>query len=289
MLTAKSMFWIKRLALTALALAVFLSSTPAFAVGRVQWTKKTIKERTDTKSWKIEVAIFLPKPPDIPHMSMKFEFQPVAYFERARVDDTANPSNKKGVLTERRVPLQHRQSLIESVDVGFIDPRDGKTQKRTKFSFKVTRGHGFEAGEYKVKIRDASGRTIGGQTKITFEGENKVIDRRTISFIPGEDGKKKKSKMKKVKDGEVEDGDEEGEEGEEGSKEGDEEEAGDLEFVGAEETGEALDEVADEPTTIKEKPGGCGCRLDNNGTGNAAGAAALALVALAGLRRRRAA
>ena len=114
---------------------------------------------------------------------MKFEFQPVAYYERAMLDGDK--------LVERTVPLQHQQSLIETVDVGFLDPGTAKVQSRTKFSFKVTRAHDYAAGEYKVTIFDVrNNRKIGAPTRIKLLGENEVIDRRSITFS----GKKKEKK-----------------------------------------------------------------------------------------------
>jgi MYXO-CTERM domain-containing protein len=90
---------------------------------------------------------------------------------------------------------------VESVDVSFLDPGAGQIQKRTKFSFKVTRGHGYEAGEYEVTIKD--GRTdsaIGTKVRLVFEGENEVIDRRAMVFS----GEKKKKKDEDKGDGDGE-------------------------------------------------------------------------------------
>jgi hypothetical protein len=118
-------------------------------------------------------------------LPMRFSFQPVVYYERALLDGKEGPQ-------ERKVPLEGKPPLVESVDVGFMDPGNGTIQKRTKFTFKVTRAHGYEAGEYDVTIRD--GRTdspLGAPAHITFEGENEVIDRRAIVFS-GE--KKEKAK-----------------------------------------------------------------------------------------------
>jgi MYXO-CTERM domain-containing protein len=91
------------------------------------------------------------------------------------------------------VPLENKPPLVESVDVGFLDPSNGTIQKRTRFSFKVSRTHGYEAGEYDVTIKD--GRTdasLGGATRIVFDGENEVIDRRAVVFS----GEKKKEEKK---------------------------------------------------------------------------------------------
>lgn len=184
-LATSRLFFVLGRALVA-ALTVLLCASAAHAAGRVEWGSKTLKERTDSKSWRVEVKIFLPKAPDVAHVPMKFEFQPIAYFERNLVDGDK--------LQERTVPLSNQQSLIESVDVGFMDPGTGVIQSRTKFSFKLTRAHGYEAGEYKVTIRDTrDDRVIGQPTTLRFDGENEVIDRRSIVFT----GKKEKKEEKK--------------------------------------------------------------------------------------------
>ena len=115
---------------------VLLCASSALAAGRVEWKSKTVKERED-KSWRLEVSIFMPKAPDVAHVPMKFEFQPTAYYARDMTDGDK--------LVEHTVPLTDRQSLIESVDVGFLDSGSGKIEPRTRFSFKVTRAHGYAA------------------------------------------------------------------------------------------------------------------------------------------------
>jgi hypothetical protein len=122
--------------------------------------------------------------PDVATMPMRFSFQPVVYYERALVDGKEGPQL-------RQVPLVGKPPLVESVDVGFLDPSSGQIQKRTKFSFAVGRKQGYEAGEYDVTIKD--GRTdasLGSAQRIIFDGENEVIDRRAVVFS----GEKKKEK-----------------------------------------------------------------------------------------------
>src|SRR4051812_46140901 len=168
-----------------LALGVFLVAGSARADGRVEWKTKTLKE-SESHSWTIEVSIFLNRAPDTSTLPMRFSFQPVVYYERSLLDGKDGPQ-------ERKVPLQNKPPNVESVDVGFLDPGNGQLQKRTKFSFKVTRGHGYEAGEYDVTIKD--GRTdanIGQRVTLIFDGENEVIDRRAIVFS----GEKKKKEDK---------------------------------------------------------------------------------------------
>ncbi len=160
--------------------------SPAAAAGRVVWKQTTIKEHTKKEAWYLDLEIYLPRAPDVGQKSMKFEFTQTSEFERSLVDGREDPQ-------ERTVPLSNQQALIESQLVGFMDPGSGKIMNRTRFSFKVTRAHGYRAGQYQVKIKDGdSGNLIGVPTTLTFKGENPVVDRRSIVFT-GSDRKKKKS------------------------------------------------------------------------------------------------
>jgi MYXO-CTERM domain-containing protein len=248
-----------------------LLSSSALAAGRTEWKSKTVKERDD-KSWRLEVAIFMPRAPDVAHVPMKFEFQPTAYYARDMTDGDK--------LVEHTVPLNDRQSLIESVDVGFLDSGSGKIESRTKFSFKVTRAHGYEAGEYKVTIKDTrNGQTVGTPTTLKFAGENEVIDRRAMVFA----SKDKKKEEKKDGDDKKADegGDAKADEG--GDTKTDEPAPGSEDSQPADEG-----DGAEGPPPIEEKPGGCGCKVAGSRTGsNLAGL--LGLLGLVGLVSRRAA
>jgi MYXO-CTERM domain-containing protein len=233
---------VRSLFVITLAVIGFTVSSAAHAAGRVEWKAKTIKERDD-KAWRLEVAIYLPKAPE--------------------------------------VPLENHQAIIESVDVGFLDSGSGKIEPRTRFSFKLTRAHGYEAGEYKVSIHDGrNDQSVGTPVTLIFEGENEIIDRRAMVFSGGD--KKKKDTAKKDDDKTADksaDADKKAEE--------DKPAASDDAAAPAAEA-DKKEAPADEPQTIKEKPGGCGCRLADNGTSGAAGMsfAALALGSVV-LRRRR--
>jgi hypothetical protein len=183
----RASFATRRFVLVLLQLAlVLLFSGSAFAAGCIQWKSTSVKERED-KSWRLEVAVYMPRAPDIAHVPMKFEFQPTAYYARDMTDGDK--------LVEHTVPLTDRQSLIESVDVGFMDSGSGKIEARTRFSFKVTRAHGYEAGEYKVTIRDTrDGKMIGTAQTLKFQGENETIDRRAMVFASKGDKKKEEKK-----------------------------------------------------------------------------------------------
>jgi MYXO-CTERM domain-containing protein len=205
---------------------------------------------------------------------MKFEFQPEVYYERDMVDGDK--------LVEHKVPLDNRQALIESVDVGFLDSGSGKIESRTRFTFKLTRAHGYEAGEYKVSIHDGrNDQPVGAPVTLIFEGENEVIDRRAMVFSGGD--KKKKVDADKPDAAKPADADAD-------KKADTDKPASDSATPATEADAPKADDKppADEPGTIKEKPGGCGCRLADTGHDSGAGLAFAAL-ALSGvvLRRRK--
>jgi MYXO-CTERM domain-containing protein len=258
----------RRLFLSLAALALLLLPGQAAALGQVQWKSTTIQERS-TKSWQLELTVTLPKAPDFAHMPMKFEFLPTAYHERAMMDGDK--------LVERWVPLVGRQPSIESVDVGFLDPGSGKIEKRTRFSFKVTRGQGYEAGEYKVTIRESrNGQIVGTPQTLRFVGENEIIDRRAIVFS-GERKKPEKPKAEPAADP---------------SAQEEEEEEVDL-APAPKPTARPGDEEEEEDDdlyndgTIREKPGGCGCQLAGPVTPGPLAALGLLLLGSLTLRRRR--
>jgi hypothetical protein len=263
---------VRALCTVLLALIGLCSSSVAHAAGRVEWKSKTFKERDD-KAWRLEVAIYLPSAPDVPHVPMKFEFQPEVYYERDMVD------GDKVVL--HKVPLENRQAFIESVDVGFLDSGSGKIESRTRFTFKLTRAHGYEAGEYKVSIHDGrNDQSVGVPVTLTFDGENEIIDRRAMVFTGG-DKKKKDPDTKKVAD-----------------DKGDDKAASDDKTADSASSDTPAptpdadapkpeDKPSNEPGTIKEKPGGCGCRLADTQGGGAAGFSLGALGLSSVLLRRR--
>ncbi len=242
----------------------------------MEWKGKSFKERDD-KAWRLEVAIYMPKAPDVPHVPMKFEFQPQVYYERDMVDGDK--------IVEHKVPLENHQAIIESVDVGFLDSGSGKIEPRTRFSFKLTRAHGYEAGEYKVSIHDGrNDQAVGAPVTLIFEGENDVIDRRAMVFSGNDKKKKDTAKKDDDKGGKSDD------KAADGDKKADSDKPASDDAAPAPADDDKKEAPADEPQTIKEKPGGCGCRLADNDprTSGAAGLsfAALALASIV-LRRRR--
>jgi MYXO-CTERM domain-containing protein len=206
---------------------------------------------------------------------MKFEFELVTYFERALIDGRDGP-------VDTRTPMNGRQPLIETVDVGFLDAGTSKIEKRTRFSFKVKRDLGFEAGEYKVTICDTrNGQTVGGATNITFDGENEVIDRRSIVF-QGDDKKKKKEKKEEKAEGGDGEGDkkEESKSEDEGSSDEGSSDEGSSSEEGSDNSG------GDDPPPVEKK--GCSIPSGPVGGNDAASLLGLALVGLFVARRRRA-
>lgn len=262
-------------------LTVILLCGSASAAGRVQWKETAVKERDD-KSWRLEVAIYMPKAPDVPHVSMKFEFQPVAYYARDMTDGDK--------LVEHTVPLTDHQSLIESVDVGFMDSGSGKIESRTKFTFKVTRAHGYEAGEYKVTIKDTrNDQTVGAPTTLKFQGDNEIIDRRAMVFSG--DSKKKKEDVKKVAGdagGDKPAGDDSAKKdaagGDDSAKKDDAPTADDAKPAASEGSEGEGDKA---PPPVEGKPGGCGCKLAGGQHEGGSLAGALALLAASALLTRR--
>jgi MYXO-CTERM domain-containing protein len=242
---------------------VGLLSTSAMAQNRVVWKQTKIKETE--KSWKVAIEVYLDRAPDVAHMPVRFSFTPITYFERSLVDGRKEP------LT-RQVPLSNQQPIVESVDIGFLDPGTGKSAKRTRFSFHVTRDRGFEAGSYEVVVTDArSDREFGGKATLTLDGENDVIDRRSMVFDD-------KPKAKK-------DGAPKAEESKERELTPDDA----AYWAGGPREPEEKTAPLPPPAHMQERPG-CGCRIQGPAQSAPAwGFAALALGLLARRSRRRAA
>lgn len=246
-----------RFLLTAItAFLLLLAAAPAHAAGRVTWKKTTIEENEKREAWLLDLEIYFNRAPGVAYVPMKFEFELLAVYERSLVDGKENP-------VETTQPLSNQQPIIESTDVGFLDAGSGQVMARTKFSFKVTRAHDFQAGEYKVTVRDArDGSVVGTPTTLKFKGNNPVVDRRSIVFT----GEKKKKKEEKKEEAPAPDSSAEDE----------------YDTPPPAEEGNA-------PPPVEERPGG-GCSTSSTSpAGGAFGAAALGLglVLLSGARRRR--
>jgi len=200
----------------------------------VVWKKTKLEEIG--KAWKLNLEIHLDRAPDVPHMPVRFEFTPMSYLERALVDGRKDP-------VIRQVPLVNQQPIVESVDVGFLDPGTGKAAKRTRFTFEITRDRGFEAGTYEVQVTDTrNNRDLGGKATLTLDGENDVIDRRSMVF----DDKPKEKKDSAPKEAKPEE------------KELTPDD--DAFWAGGPRQAEEKTAPLPPPAHLQEKPG-CGCRV----------------------------
>jgi hypothetical protein len=273
---------IRSLFVIALTLLSLTSAHVASAAGRTEWKSKVIKERREDQPnndefedkngyWKVEVAIYLPRPPDVPHVPMKFEFQLQTEYERTILDSS-------GKVVERKVPLVNQQASIESTDVEFLDSGTGKIEARTRFSFKVTRGQGYKAGEYKVSLHDGrNDQKVGTPVTLIFEGKNTVIHREPMEF-KGE--KKKKDAPKEAAKADDKSKDD--------AAKADDKPASESEANADSENSKDSAASDDQPQTIKEKPGGCSVRrLPGDGHESGAGLAFAALAVSSVMLRRR--
>jgi len=117
-------------------------------------------------------------------------------------------------------------------------------------SFKIKRDLGYEAGEYKVTVRDTrNGQTVGAPQNIVFEGQNEIIDRRAMVFS-GE--KKKKPEEKKAEEKKSDDSGSGSADKSSDSSEGGDDKADD---------GDKGNGGHDDPPPVEKKSGGCGCRV----------------------------
>lgn len=213
--------------------------------------------------WKLNMTIDYGSIPSIPHIPMIFSFEPKVLYERALLDKTGDKPQLN------KIPLQNQTTINESMDVGFADA-SGKVFKVTKFDFVIRRDHGFEAGEYDLKIkRQDDGAQMGQTIKLILKGDNPIVDRRAITFA-GEKPKKK-GEEKKADEAKKDEPAADAEKKEEPAADGEKK------------------ETADGPPPVPPKQGGCGCLVAGADEGmNGAGAlAALALAALVVVRRRR--
>jgi MYXO-CTERM domain-containing protein len=193
---------------------------------------------------------------------MIFSFTPVVLYERALTDK----SPEKPVVN--RMPLSNQQGINESMDVGFSDA-SGKVFKVTKFDFVIRRDHGFEAGEYDLKIkRQDDGGQMGQTIHLVLKGDNPIVDRRAIVFAGD------KPKSKKVDPDKTEEKKDEGKKDEEKKDEG-------------EKKDEEKKDGADVPK-VPPKQGGCGCEVAGDPASPTRALWALGLAALVAGRRRRA-
>jgi len=165
-----------------LTAAILFVSSEARAAGR--FTLKSTEIQEQSGAWHVFVTIELPKPPPIPHQTMRFLFTKTAVYERSLID------NHDGPVTNVTV-LQNQSPSVEGLDVDFSNA-SGKIFNITRFDFGITRDRGYEAGEYTVQLRTSDGVEIGGRATIKLKGDNPVVDRRAMNF------NSKDSKIKKI-------------------------------------------------------------------------------------------
>jgi hypothetical protein len=229
------------------------------SAARVVWKRTKLDEVSN--AWKINVDLYLDRVPDVPHVPFRFTFTPTTYFERSLVDGKKDP-------VIRELPLEHQQPIVESVDVGFLDPGSGKTVSRTRFSFEITRDRGFQAGKYEVKVADArNSKDLAGATSLTLDGENEVVDRRSMVF-----DSKKESKPEKAAGAPA------AEEKKELSPEDD------AFWAGGPKQGEEKQAPLPPPASMQQKPG-CGCRMGERSSDGTALSLVVALGACMAVRR----
>jgi hypothetical protein len=172
---------LRRLAGAATLLAVVVFATAAHAAGSFKLKTTTAGEVGG--SWHLFVKLELGRPPITAHVPMKFLFTKEAVFERDLVDGHGDtPVTNQMVLT-------NQTPNVESLDVDFADA-SGKIFKGTNFDFSLARDRGYEAGIYKVEVRTTDGVNIGSAQRLTLNGDNPVVDRRSITFNASPKSKK---------------------------------------------------------------------------------------------------
>ena len=240
-------------------LTTLIASIPvsAFAKGTVKAEKAAVDEVEET--WKFVFIIDNGTMPDIQFVPVLISFEPVVLYERSLTDE----SGDKPVLNKKQ--LQNQKTIDVGTDISFSDGT-GKMFKQTKFRISLTRAKGFEAGEYMMVIKKSDGgEQLGAKVRLTLSGENKAVDRRSITFV-GEDPNKKKKPMATP----------------DASKEATPAE------TGGEDTQPASEPPAAEPPPeVPPKQGGCGCQVPASNHASA-GALGLTLATALLVRRRRA-
>jgi len=165
------------------ALAALMMTTLAHGRGSVRVAKSTVNE--DDGTWRLKLTMNYGSMPHLAHVPMILSFKQTTLYERYLDDSTGDTP------ATRRVPVRNATSIDLPMDVGFAD-MSGKMFKITKFKFKLTREVGFEAGEYTMKVRLASGGALGRPVRLKLNGNNKAINRKSLAF--GSPPAKKKSK-----------------------------------------------------------------------------------------------
>jgi hypothetical protein len=264
----------RRLAAASALIAVVLFATLAHAAGSFKLKTTTVSEVSG--SWHLFVKLELPRAPPTAHVPMKFLFTKEAVFERDLVDGHGDtPVTNQMVLT-------NQTPNVESLDVDFADG-SGKIFKGTNFDFALARDRGYEAGVYKVEVHTTDGINIGSPQRLTLNGDNPVVDRRSITFNA------KDPSVKKVANYGLD-------AGANGAPQGDDSSGQSTQSTEVAPSGSAAPFIPQDAyqktpeEEVKTRPAGCGCFVAGQ-TGRASmagfGGIALGLSVLAARRRRR--
>jgi hypothetical protein len=252
-----------------MTLALLVVASPAAARGSVRVAKATLEE-SDSGTWKLKFTLNWGSVPDRNYIPMTFSFKQTGIYERF-----LNDAGGKKAQT-RTVPVRNATPVNVPMDVGFSDV-SGKAFKITKFGMKLRRDADFEAGEYRLTVKVASGGNLGTPMTIRLRGKNKVIDRRSMVFGGEVKGPNKSNAKPPVKEKQP---------GDDNAEPKAAEDYG-LDLSGIADDPDDVDD-ADGPPSEKPKQGGCGCQLPGT-RGGPEGLGLLSILALAGgllLRRR---
>jgi MYXO-CTERM domain-containing protein len=253
----------------AVLLALVAVVTEAHAAGSFKLKTTTVSEVSG--SWHLFVKLELPRAPATAHVPMKFLFTKEAAFERDLVDGHGEtPVTNTMVLT-------NQTPNVESLDVDFADG-SGKIFKGTNFDFALARDRGYEAGVYKVEVHTTDGINIGGAQRLTLNGDNPIVDRRSITFNAKDPSVKKVAAYGDAGTGVASTS------GEETSTQ-----SSDVAASGSAAPFIPPDAYQKTPEEeVKTRPSGCGCAVAGQKSEGALAGVGMALgMAIAGARRRR--
>jgi hypothetical protein len=141
--------------------------TPSIAWTNLIWIENS------QNSWPVALRVGLDPPANPPEMFLRFEFVRVSETERALIDGDQ--------LISRRIRIEQVQPLVESLVVSFVDPATQRVLPETTVNLVLLRAHGFSAGEYQVTVRNANAQPLAEPVTLRFEGNNPVIDRRSMA------------------------------------------------------------------------------------------------------------
>ena len=251
--------------------ALVLAPLPALAAGTITPSRTDLTESDG--SWKLFLTVKLGKKPPTPHQSFRFIWKQTVLYETF-LDDQHGDAEQT-----RSIPRPDAEPLVVSMDVNFGDVK-GQIWETTKFDFAVRRDNNFEAGEYKVEVRDGDNHTIGQPFTIKLAGKNTTIDRRAI--IMTESKKKKKPAADDAAKGDDKKGDDKKDAAKDNAAASD----APKDTANAKRGGEGEDAAAP-PPPVEPKKGGCGCEVPGGSAPTLPVAPMLGLAAFVALFRRR--